>query len=49
MNEREQNWQSVVDAWQSSHLSGAAFCREHGLSVPSVSILAVKVEGQREW
>ncbi|MBS09710.1 MAG: IS66 family insertion sequence hypothetical protein [Alteromonas sp.] len=31
MNEREQNWQSVVDAWQSSHLSGAAFCREHGL------------------
>ena len=22
MNEREQNWQSVVDAWQSSHLSG---------------------------
>ena len=31
MNEREQNWQSVVEAWQSSHLSGAAFCREHGL------------------
>ena len=31
MSEREQKWLSVVEAWQASVLSGAAFCREQGL------------------
>ena len=31
MNEREQNWRSIIANWQRSDLSGAAFCREQGL------------------
>ncbi|WP_017446568.1 IS66 family insertion sequence element accessory protein TnpA [Gayadomonas joobiniege] len=31
MSEREQKWQTLNEAWQTSNLSGAAFCRAQGL------------------
>ncbi|MFV0277207.1 MAG: IS66 family insertion sequence element accessory protein TnpA, partial [Parahaliea sp.] len=30
--DHQNNWQQHITAWQASELSGAAFCREHGLT-----------------